>query len=228
MQKLLFPILCLLVIYPFNLAWSGNAIKIVVLGDSLSAGYGLPVESGWVNLLAQRLQSQPTEYKVLNASISGEITLGGRKRIKQILKNNKPDIVIIALGANDGLQGRSISSIYENLEAIILTCKQYNAIPFLISMQLPPNYGISYTQKFREIYPRLAKNQQLQLAPFLMEGFGDRPEFFQADGIHPTTQAQEKMLDNIWPVLTSILEARQTQTSSVNEHLTDEANIIAR
>lgn len=116
------------------MAWSGNAIKIVVLGDSLSAGYGLPVESGWVNLLAQRLQSQPTEYKVLNASISGEITLGGRKRIKQILKNNKPDIVIIALGANDGLQGRSISSIYENLEAIILTCKQYNAIPFLISM----------------------------------------------------------------------------------------------
>lgn len=188
----------------------------MVLGDSLSAGYGLPSGSGWVHLLEQRLQNQSTDYKVINVSISGEITLGGRKRIEQALKNNEPDIVIVALGANDGLQGRSISSIYENLEAIILTCKQYNATPLLISMQLPPNYGISYTRKFHDIYARLAKDQRLQLAPFFMEGFGDRPEFFQPDGIHPTVQAQEKMLDNIWPTLMSVLKSRQAQLSIPN------------
>lgn len=225
----MFAILCLLVIYPFSSARSDTTIKIAVLGDSLSAGYGLPAESGWVNLLAQRLQlrsqlqshPQSTKYKVLNASISGEITLGGRKRIKQILENNQPDLVIIALGANDGLQGRSITSIYENLEAIILACKRYKAIPFLISMQLPPNYGISYTRKFHDIYAQLAKNQQIQLAPFLMEGFGDQPEFFQADGIHPTVQAQEKMLDNIWPALISVLQSGQI--SSEQTSLPDES-----
>lgn len=221
MKKLLFVILCLFGTFPFNSAWSGTDTKIMVLGDSLSAGYGLPPQSGWVNLLERRLQSQSAGYKVINASISGEITLGGRKRIEQALKNNKPDIVIVALGANDGLQGRSISSIYENLEAIILTCKQYNATPLLISMQLPPNYGISYTQKFRDIYPRLAKNQQLQLAPFLMEGFGDQTGFFQADGIHPTAQAQEKMLDNIWPALVSVLKSQQTQASTASKNLID-------
>jgi len=191
----------------------------MVLGDSLSAGYGLPSGTGWVNLLERRLQSQSLDYKVINISISGEITLGGRKRIEQALKNNEPDIVIVALGANDGLQGRSISSIYENLEAIILTCKQYNATPLLISMQLPPNYGISYTRKFHDIYYRLAKDQQLQRPPFLMEGFGDRPEFFQPDGIHPAIQAQEKILDNIWPTLISVLKPRQTSLFISNKNL---------
>lgn len=179
----------------------------MVLGDSLSAGYGLPPGAGWVNLLKQRLQNQSPDYRVINISISGEITLGGRNRIEQALNDHVPDIVIIALGANDGLQGRSITSIYENLKAIILTCKRYNATPLLVGMQLPPNYGISYTQKFRDIYPRLAQDQQLQLASFLMEGFGDRPELFQADGIHPTIQAQEKMLDNVWPALAAVLKS---------------------
>ena len=190
----------------------------MVLGDSLSAGYGLPSGTGWVNLLERRLQDQSADYKVINISISGEITLGGRKRIEQALKSNEPDIVIVALGANDGLQGHSISSIYENLEAIILTCKQYKATPLLISMQLPPNYGISYTRKFHDLYSRLARNEHLQLAPFLMEGFGDQPEFFQPDGIHPTVQAQEKMLDNIWPALISVLKSRQVQSFTISEH----------
>lgn len=206
MKKLLFVILCLFSIFSLSSAWSGTGASIIVLGDSLSAGYGLPPGAGWVNLLERRLQSQSPDYRVTNISISGEITLGGRNRIEQALKDHVPDIVIIALGANDGLQGRSITSIYENLEAIILACKRYNATPLLVGMQLPPNYGISYTQKFRDIYPRLARDQQLQLAPFLMEGFGDQSIFFQADGIHPTIQAQEKMLDNIWPALTAVLE----------------------
>lgn len=182
----------------------------MVLGDSLSAGYGLPPGTGWVNLLERRLQSQFPDDSVINISISGEITLGGRNRIEQALKDHVPDIVIVALGANDGLQGRPISSIYENLEAIILTCKRYNATPLLVGMQLPPNYGISYTQKFRDIYSRLAQDQQVQLVPFLMEGFGDQPEFFQADGIHPAIQAQKKILDNIWPALAKVLKSRQT------------------
>lgn len=195
----------------------------MVLGDSLSAGYGLPPGAGWVNLLERRLQSQSPDYRVINISISGEITLGGRNRIKQALKDHAPDIVIVALGANDGLQGRSVTSIYENLEAIILTCKRYNVIPLLIGMQLPPNYGISYTQKFRDIYPRLAQDQQLQLAPFLMEGFGDQPELFQADGIHPTIQAQEKMLDNVWPALVAVLGS--IQAPIVNKESADKTSI---
>lgn len=186
----------------------------MVLGDSLSAGYGLPPGAGWVNLLERRLQNQSPDYRVINISISGEITLGGRNRIEQALNDHVPDIVIIALGANDGLQGRSITSIYENLKAIILTCKRYNATPLLVGMQLPPNYGISYTQKFRDIYPRLAQDQQLQLASFLMEGFGDRPELFQADGIHPIIQAQEKMLDNIWPALAAVLKSIRAPVTS--------------
>ncbi len=195
----------------------------MVLGDSLSAGYGLPPGAGWVNLLERRLQSQSPDYRVINISISGEITLGGRNRIKQALKDHVPDIVIVALGANDGLQGRSVTSIYENLEAIILTCKRYNVIPLLIGMQLPPNYGISYTQKFRDIYPRLAQDQQLQLAPFLMEGFGDQPELFQADGIHPTIQAQERMLDNVWPALVAVLGS--IQVPIVNKESADKTSI---
>ncbi len=195
----------------------------MVLGDSLSAGYGLPLGTGWVNLLERRLQSHSPDSRVINISISGETTLGGRNRIEQALKNYVPNIVIVALGANDGLQGRSITSIYENLEAIIQTCKRYNVIPLLIGMQLPPNYGISYTQKFRDIYPHLAQDQQLQLTPFLMEGFGAHPELFQADGIHPTIQAQEKMLDNVWPTLVAVLGS--IRASTVNKESADKSSI---
>ncbi len=182
----------------------------MVLGDSLSTGFGLPPKSGWVDLLEQRLQAQSPDHKVINISISGEVTLGGRKRIEQALNTHQPDIVIIALGGNDGLRGNPIQSIYDNLEAIILTCKQYNAAPLLAGMQLPPNYGTTYTQKFRDIYPRLAQQHQLQLVPFLLEGFGDRREFFQADGIHPTIQAQKKIFENVWPVLAPMVELLQT------------------
>ncbi|WP_396956802.1 arylesterase [Nitrosomonas sp.] len=223
MKKLLFVILYLSSLFSLSSAWSGTGTNIMVLGDSLSAGYGLPPGAGWVNLLERRLQSQSPDYRVINISISGEITLGGRNRIKQALKDHVPDIVIVALGANDGLQGRSVTSIYENLEAIILTCKRYNVIPLLIGMQLPPNYGISYTQKFRDIYPRLAQDQQLQLAPFLMEGFGDQPELFQADGIHPTIQAQERMLDNVWPALVAVLGS--IQVPIVNKESADKTSI---
>ncbi len=123
---------------------------------------------------------------------------------------HQPVIVVIALGGNDGLQGKSIQSIYDNLETIVLTCKQHNAAPLLVGIQLPPNYGISYTRKFRDIFPNLAQHHQLQFVPFMLEGFGEHREFFLADGIHPNERAQEKIMENIWPTLATLLQSMQT------------------
>jgi len=177
----------------------------MVFGDSLSSGYGLPPETGWVSLLKKRLQIQSPAYQVINASISGETTLGGRNRIEQALKTHRPDIVIVELGGNDGLRGASIESIHDNLEAIIQACRRNKASVLLAGMRLPPNYGIAYTQKFQNIYPRLAKKHRIKLAPFLLAGFGDKPEFFLADGIHPNAQAQEKIVENVWIELRTML-----------------------
>ncbi|SCZ86666.1 arylesterase [Nitrosomonas mobilis] len=209
MKKFLLIVGWLFITLSSHPAWSATGIKIMILGDSLSVGYGLSPNSGWVDLLRQRLQTQSSSYEVINISISGEITLGGRKRIEQALTIHQPAIVVIALGGNDGLQGKSIQSIYDNLETIVLTCKQHNVVPLLVGMQLPPNYGISYIRKFRDIFPRLAQHHQLQLVPFMLEGFGKNREFFLADGIHPNEHAQEKIMENIWPTLASLLESMQ-------------------
>lgn len=184
----------------------------MVFGDSISSGYGLPPETGWVSLLQKRLQTQSPAHPiptVINASISGETTLGGRNRIEQALSTHRPGIVIIELGGNDGLRGASVESIRDNLEAIIQACRRNQASVLLAGMRLPPNYGIAYTRKFQDIYPRLAKKHRLKLVPYMFEGFGDRPEFFQADGIHPTVQMQEKILDNVWKVLRVMLKSGQ-------------------
>ncbi len=185
----------------------------MVFGDSLSANYGIPTESGWVTLLAQRLQSKFTDYQIINASISGETTLGGRNRIEQALKIHHPEIVILELGANDGLRGASIKSIYENLEAIIKICQQNNTLVLLAGMQLPPNYGITYTQKFQAVFPRLAENYHIKLIPFLLAGFGEKHDFFQADGIHPNETAQKKIAENVWEVLQTMFKNKQIATS---------------
>jgi acyl-CoA thioesterase I len=182
---------------------------IMVFGDSLSAGYGLPQEAGWVSLLKKRLQTQSATH-LINNSISGETASGGRNRIEQALKTHRPDIVIIELGGNDGLRGASIESIRDNLEAIIEACLRNKAAVLLAGMQLPPNYGIAYTQKFQDIYPQLAKHHQLKLVPFLLDGFGDKREFFQADGIHPNAHAQIKIVENVWKVLRTMLDSQQS------------------
>ncbi|HJT51855.1 MAG TPA: arylesterase, partial [Nitrosospira sp.] len=156
---------------------AADTATIMVFGDSLSAGYGLPQEAGWVSLLKNRLQTKSQAY-IINKSISGETALGGRNRIEKELKTHRPDIVIIELGGNDGLRGASIESIRNNLEAIIEACKRSNAAVLLAGMQLPPNYGITYTQKFQDIYPQLAKRHGLKLVPFLLDGFGHKREFF--------------------------------------------------
>ncbi|SDY27402.1 arylesterase [Nitrosomonas sp. Nm58] len=203
----------IILFFLFNIASSyavaslANGTTVMIFGDSLSTGYGLPAEAGWVNLLKQRMQALSPHYQVINVSISGETTLGGRNRIGHALKTHHPDIVIIGLGGNDGLRGASIQSIYDNLEAIIQACQQNNATPLLAGMQLPPNYGIAYTQKFRNIYPQLAERYQLKLIPFLLAGFGDKREFFLADGIHPDAQAQKLITENVWEVLHTILES---------------------
>lgn len=181
----------------------------MVFGDSLSVGYGIPTEAGWVALLTQRLQSKFTGYQIINASISGETTLGGRNRIEQALKTHRPEIVILELGANDGLRGAPIKTIYENLEAIIKTCQQNNALVLLAGMRLPPNYGASYTQKFEAIFAQLAEAYQLKLIPFLLAGFGDKHEFFQTDGIHPNEVAQKKIVENVWEVLQTMVKNEQ-------------------
>ncbi len=181
----------------------------MVFGDSLSAGYGLPQEAGWVSLLKKKLQTQSPVH-LINNSISGETASGGRNRIEQALKTHRPDIVIIELGGNDGLRGAPIESIRDNLEAIIEACLRNKAAVLLAGMQLPPNYGIAYTQKFQDIYPQLAKRHQLKLVPFLLDGFGDKREFFQADGIHPNAHAQIKIVENVWKVLQTMLSSQQT------------------
>ncbi len=210
MKKLLISCLLLLIIIPNVVMASANIVKIMILGDSLSTSYGMPIEAGWVNLLDQRLQeqsSQATNYQLINVSISGETTFGARRHIERALENHSPDIVMLGLGGNDGLQGASVKSIIVNLQAIIESCQQNNARVLLLGMQIPPNYGISYAQKFRDIYTQLAKDYQLELVPFLLAGFGENLEFFQADGIHPNIQAQEKIVENIWQVFYPMLDS---------------------
>ncbi len=180
---------------------------VMIYGDSLSAGYGLPQNAGWVDLLNKRLQSQSSAYQVINVSISGETTLGGRNRIKQTLKARRPNIVIVQLGANDGLRGLPIKSIHDNLEAIIEACQRNKAAILLVGIRLPPNYGATYTQKFQDIYLQIAKRHKLLFVPFLFEGFGDKLEYFQTDRMHPNERAQGKILKNVWKVLHKMINS---------------------
>jgi acyl-CoA thioesterase I len=195
-----------LVLAAILFAQAANAERVVlVFGDSLSAGYGLPSGKGWVDLLAQRLEQAKPPYRVVNASISGETTLGGRNRIDQALSTHRPAIVIVELGANDGLRGQPIDAMRDNLSSIIAACRRSGAAVLLVGMRLPPNYGTDYTQKFQELFAGLAERNRLRLVPFMMEGFAGQHEFFQADGIHPTIQAQPLILENVWGELGPLL-----------------------
>lgn len=179
---------------------------ILVFGDSLSAGYGLPAGKSWVSLLEDRVRQAKLPYRVVNASISGETTLGGRNRIADALAAHRPAVLVLQLGANDGLRGQPLETTRDNLAAMIKTTKGARSAVLLVGMQLPPNYGIAYTQKFRELYAGLAREQQVRLVPFLMEGFADDMSMFQPDGIHPSGPAQPRMLDNVWKELRPLLK----------------------
>jgi len=184
------------------------AATILVVGDSLSAGYGLPLEQGWVHLLEQRLRAEQFDYKVVNASISGETTLGGRNRIDAVLETHRPAIVILELGANDGLRGASPEMIRGNLEAISDACRRAKARVLLVGLRLPPNYGQPYAGKFQGVFREVSRSRKLPLVPFLLDGFSDNRDLFQADGIHPNAAAQPLMLDNVWKELRPLLKRR--------------------
>lgn len=184
-------------------------VRIVVFGDSLSASYGLSPGAGWVNLLEKRLtaitSASAPDYQVINTSISGETTLGGRNRIEQVLRTHRPDVVVLALGANDGLRGASMESMQQNLAAMIQLCRKAGARVLLVGMQLPPNYGAAYTSRFHAVYGQLVKQHQSGFVPFLLEGIGEKREFFQSDGLHPNAAAQPLIEENIWKELKKLL-----------------------
>jgi acyl-CoA thioesterase-1 len=178
---------------------------IVVLGDSISAEYGLPRDTGWVALMRQRLADERIDYSVANASISGDTTSGGRARLPALMERLKPSIVIVELGANDALRGVPLSTTEDNLRTIIEQAQQGHAKVVLIGMYVPPNYGPDYTQKFHGLYGELSKEFHLPLVPFLLAGVVDKPDMFQADQIHPTQQAQPVLLNNVWPAVKPLL-----------------------
>jgi len=184
-----------------------NANTILIMGNSLSAAYGIQLEKGWVNLLQNKLKLEQTGKKtwhVINASVSGETTTGALARLPELLDKHKPQLCIIELGANDGLRGMPLNTMQENLNEMIAQCKQYGQV-VLLGMQLPPNYGKKYTEEFRQIFKLVSKNNEVTFVPFLFQGFATESKYFQADGFHPTAAAQEKMLANVWPVLFPLL-----------------------
>ncbi|HTT40731.1 MAG TPA: arylesterase [Burkholderiales bacterium] len=178
---------------------------ILVLGDSLSAGYGLPQGKGWADLLQQRLTREGYPYRVVNASISGDTTLDGRNRLAGALARERPAIVVLELGANDGLRGQSIAEMRANLAHIIRASRGQGAKTLLVGMRLPPNYGPGYTNKFQQAFLEVSRDAQVPLVPFLLDGFADKRELFQADGIHPRVEAQGLILDNVWKRLQPML-----------------------
>lgn len=183
--------------------------SILVLGDSLSAGYGIPMDEGWVALLEQRLAQQAEDsgyrYRVINASISGDTSRGMRSRLDRILERYKPDVAIIEIGGNDGLRGIQPDEMRRNLATIIETLQNAGARIVLVPMKMPPNYGPAFTQKFEAVYDQLANEYDLVLSQFILHDIAEHPELMQEDGIHPTAEAQSRMLANIWPVLKQIL-----------------------
>ncbi|MBC7514225.1 MAG: arylesterase [Herminiimonas sp.] len=185
-----------------------SALKtVLVLGDSLSAEYGLTRGTGWVPLLERRLATTQTRAAIVNASISGETTSGGRARLQALLAKHHPDIVVIELGGNDGLRGLQLNATRTNLQEMIDMSKKSGARVLLLGMQIPPNYGGDYTRRFAGLYATLARQPGVTLVPFFLEGLQTRPELFQADRIHPVAAAQPLLLDNVWPYLARLLPA---------------------
>ena len=180
--------------------------NILVVGDSLSAGYGLGANQSWPSLLEKRLRAERLDYSVVNASISGDTTSGGRSRIGAALEQTRPAVVIVALGGNDGLRGLPVKLMRDNLEAMLQAAQSHKARLVLVGMKLPPNYGIDYTRKFEQSYAVLARKHKAALVPFLLEGVAQRRELFLPDNIHPVAEAQPIILDNVWKVLRPLLK----------------------
>ena len=187
---------------------AGSSSKILVLGDSLSAEYGIARGTGWVALLAEQLAKDKSTWQVMNASISGETTSGGLTRLGGLLTQHQPKVVVIELGGNDALRGFSLSKTEDNLVRMVKACQAAHAKVLLVGMQVPPNYGQEYAQEFSRMFVRISQQQRTQLVPFLLKGVADATDptaLFQPDRIHPKAQAHPIILSNVWPVLKRML-----------------------
>ncbi|OAI29189.1 MULTISPECIES: arylesterase [Methylomonas] len=190
-----------------SVAPAGAAAKtIVVLGDSISAGYGIEVQLGWVALLQKKLVDAGSPHAVFNESISGDTSAGGLARLESILARHKPDVVVLELGANDGLRGLSPQEMKRNLTEIVNRSRHIGAEVLLLAMKIPPNYGKRYIEMFYEVYPQLAGELRLAWVPFILEDIALKPELMQADGLHPNADAQPALVEKIWPSLLPLLK----------------------
>ena len=177
-----------------------------MVGDSLSAAYGIARNGGWVALLEERLKREHPDYIVVNASISGDTTAGGRARLKPLLERHRPAVMILALGGNDGLRGTPPAQIRTHLSAMVRDAQAQGARVLLLGVKMPPNYGEDYMKAFEAVFRDVAKTHRAALVPFLLEDFAEKPEFFQPDRIHPTEAAQPLMLKRVWPALEPLLK----------------------
>lgn len=193
-----------------SLAATANAYSapktVLVVGDSLSAEYGIARGAGWVALLEQKMKNEKIDARVVNASISGETTSGGKARLPALLGQHKPDLVVIELGANDGLRGLPVPSAEANLRAMIAAAQAQKARVLLVGMRMPPNYGRAYTERFFGMFQTVATSTKSPLVPFMLEGVADKPALFQQDRLHPTAQAHPIILNNIWPTFEKMVK----------------------
>jgi len=191
-----------------------TASVVLVFGDSLSAGFGLRIEQGWVSLLAQKIEHEGYGFRVVNASVSGETTAGGLARLPRALNVHHPRIVLLELGANDGLRGLPLDQTQANLDRMITRLQSQHIALLLLGLRLPPNYGERYTSGFMAMYQALAASHHIPLLPFLLENVALKPELMQADGLHPNAQGQPLLLDNVWPQLEPLLKAAAHEVRS--------------
>jgi acyl-CoA thioesterase-1 len=201
MRRILLVVLLLVGLFPVSAA----ARTLLVVGDSLSAAYGMEAPSGWVALLGKHLEQEKPGYRVVNASISGDTTASGLTRLPRLLAEHKPEVVIIELGGNDGLRGLSLEQMKHNINAMVVKAKTRRARVLLVGIQLPPNYGRSYTGRFQSVFREVAAEQGVSLVPSLLEGVATRDEFMQPDRIHANAGAQPRLLENVWPHLRPLL-----------------------
>ncbi|MGC8097576.1 arylesterase [Metapseudomonas otitidis] len=187
------------------LAQEAAAGTVLVVGDSISAALGLETSQGWVSLLQKKLDSERLDHRVVNASISGDTSAGGAARLPALLGEHKPEVVIIELGGNDGLRGQPPAQLQQNLASMVEQSRQVGAKVLVLGMRLPPNYGKRYTDAFARVFSDVAKEQQVPLVPFFLEGVGGVEGMMQADGIHPAAGAQPRLLENVWPSLQPLL-----------------------
>jgi len=195
----------ILLLFMFNVAQATPQPTILVLGDSLSAAYGIPPQQGWVSLLQQQLHDEAYPHQVINLSISGETSQGGLSQLPRALAQYQPQLLILALGANDGLRGSSLKQLHQNLTHMVTLAKAKHIKVLLVGMALPPNYGEAYNQKFRNSFTLVAEQQEVALVPFLLQKMASQRDLFQEDNLHPIAAAQPLLLETVWPKLKPLL-----------------------